>query len=55
MNTWQDCFRFLPYRDYLGHWRLPDHTQRRRNKNGVWEYQEREETIEEEWNNRNQW
>ena len=51
-ERWQDCFKFLPYRDYLGAWQLPRYTQSRL-RDGVIEYRERDETFDE-WSAR-QW
>lgn len=48
-SEWQDCEKYLPYKDYLGHWQfLPSITQRRLVK-GRWEYRERNETVAEFW------
>lgn len=56
-QLWEDCFKILPYRDYLGRWYFfPRYTQRRIvefDGKRRWQYREREETAEE-WEGR-QW
>lgn len=56
-DDWQDCFRILPYRDYLGRmvW-LPRYTQKRKviiDDRLAWQYRERPET-DDEWESK-QW
>ena len=49
-SEWTDCQKSLPYKDYLGHWRIPLNTQYRitvQDGRRYVEYREREETFEE--------